>query len=49
MELVDYNEKDGAVSAFPIVKCGNIFVLPGIPDLLQARFGEVLGIVCVWG
>ena len=32
--LIDYNHADGTVSPFPLLKCRNIYVLPGVPSLV---------------
>lgn len=36
--IIDYLRDDGTQSPFPLIRCGNIFVLPGVPDLLQAKW-----------
>lgn len=36
--IIDYLRDDGSKSPFPLIRCENIFVLPGVPDLLQAKW-----------
>lgn len=36
--LVDYAKDDGSPSPFPLIRCRNIFVLPGVPDLLHIKW-----------
>ncbi|DBA82678.1 hypothetical protein WJX77_002340 [Trebouxia sp. C0004] len=36
--IIDYLRDDGTQSPFPLIRCGNIFVLPGVPGLLQAKW-----------
>ena len=56
-ELIDYTQSSGSPSPFPLMKCRNIYVLPGIPKLLQEKWkvhclacynGCVCVCVCVW-
>lgn len=42
--IIDYVRDDGSQSPFPLIRCGNIFVLPGVPDLLQAKWKVQRGI-----
>ncbi|KAH7619695.1 putative FAD synthase [Nannochloris sp. 'desiccata'] len=36
--LIDYNQADGTVSPpFPLLKCRNVYVLPGVPSLVQQK------------
>lgn len=48
--IIDYLRDDGTQSPFPLIRCGNIFVLPGVPGLLQAkwkvRFSQLMSTVC---
>lgn len=37
-ELIDHNFKDGRVSPFSLPRCRNVYVLPGVPDLLQQKW-----------
>ena len=39
VQLIEYRLEGGALSPFPLLRCRNIFVLPGIPALLQAGGG----------
>ncbi len=36
--IIDCLRDDGSLSPFPLIRCENIFVLPGVPDLLQAKW-----------
>lgn len=38
VELIDYSQPSGGMSPFPLMKCRNIYVLPGIPHLLQQKW-----------
>lgn len=37
-ELIDHKFKDGQVSPFSLPRCRNVYVLPGVPDLLQQKW-----------
>ncbi len=37
-ELIDYTQPSGSPSPFPLMKCRNIYVLPGIPKLLREKW-----------
>lgn len=37
-ELIDHKFKDGKVSPFSLPRCRNVYVLPGVPDLLQQKW-----------
>ncbi|KAG7670257.1 hypothetical protein KSW81_008388 [Nannochloris sp. 'desiccata'] len=39
--LIDYNQADGTVSPFPLLKCRNVYVLPGVPSLVQQKWKAV--------
>jgi molybdenum cofactor synthesis domain-containing protein len=39
--LIDYNQADGTVSPFPLLKCRNVYILPGIPSLVQQKWRAV--------
>jgi len=39
--LIDYNQADGTVSPFPLLKCRNVYVLPGVPSLVQQKWRAV--------
>ncbi len=39
--LIDYNQADGTASPFPLLKCRNIYVLPGVPSLVQQKWRAV--------
>ena len=39
--LIEYAGDDGRASPFPLLKCRNVFVLPGIPALLQKKWAAV--------
>lgn len=41
VHLLDYLQDGGAVSPFPLLRCRNIYVLPGIPALLQKKWQAV--------
>ena len=36
--IVDYTRDDGSASPFPVIRCHNVFVLPGVPDLLKSKW-----------
>ena len=38
MELIDYKQADGSPSPFPLLLCRNVYVLPGVPHLLQQKW-----------
>ena len=38
MELIDYKQPDGSSSPFPLLLCRNVYVLPGVPHLLQRKW-----------
>lgn len=38
VEAIDYTHSDGQPSPFPLIRCRNIYVLPGIPELLRAKW-----------
>ncbi|KAK9840250.1 hypothetical protein WJX74_006136 [Apatococcus lobatus] len=40
-ELIDYAQPSGGLSPFPLMKCRNIYVLPGIPHLLRQKWKAV--------
>lgn len=35
---IDFELEDGSVSPFPVLRCRNIYVLPGVPQLLQQKW-----------
>lgn len=37
-ELLSYTLPDGTASPFPLLKVGNVFVLPGVPKLVEAKW-----------
>ena len=39
--VVDTLDEAGRPTAFPLLKCRNVFVLPGIPSLLQQKWRSV--------
>lgn len=39
--LLDYCHPDGRVSPFPLVRCRNVYVLPGVPSLVQQKWNAV--------
>ncbi|PSC67404.1 FAD synthase [Micractinium conductrix] len=41
VQLIEYRLEGGALSPFPLLRCRNIFVLPGIPALLQKKWRAV--------
>lgn len=41
VHLIEYHLEGGAVSPFPLLRCRNIYVLPGIPALLQKKWRAV--------
>ncbi|KAI3436315.1 hypothetical protein D9Q98_002368 [Chlorella vulgaris] len=41
VHLIEHRTEDGAQSPFPLLRCRNIFVLPGIPALLQKKWRAV--------
>lgn len=50
-ELIDHNFKDGRVSPFSLPRCRNVYVLPGVPDLLRQKWRtlKVPSFCRVWG
>ena len=38
VEAIDYTHSDGQPSPFPLIRCRNIYVLPGIPELLRSKW-----------
>ena len=36
--IIDYTRDDGSASPFPLIRCDNVFVLPGVPDLLRSKW-----------
>lgn len=42
--IIDYVREDGTQSPFPLIRCENIFVLPGVPGLLQAKWKVQFGL-----
>lgn len=44
VHLIEYRLEGGALSPFPLLRCRNVYVLPGIPALLQV--GGWVG--CYW-
>ncbi|KAK9813658.1 hypothetical protein WJX73_002147 [Symbiochloris irregularis] len=41
VEAIDYTLSDGQPSPFPLIRCRNIYVLPGIPELLRSKWKVV--------
>ncbi|KAL4424331.1 hypothetical protein ABPG75_001632 [Micractinium tetrahymenae] len=41
VHLIEYHLEGGAVSPFPLLRCRNVYVLPGIPALLQKKWRAV--------
>ncbi|KAI7844692.1 hypothetical protein COHA_001780 [Chlorella ohadii] len=41
VHLIEYRLEGGALSPFPLLRCRNVYVLPGIPALLQAKWRAV--------
>ncbi|KFM27689.1 FAD synthase [Auxenochlorella protothecoides] len=39
--LIEFRTGSGALSPFPLVRCRNVYALPGIPSLLQEKWPEV--------
>jgi hypothetical protein len=37
-ELIELEDDTTKLSPFPLVRCRNIYVLPGVPTLLQAKW-----------
>ena len=48
VELIDYSQPDGSPSPFPLLQCRNIYVLPGVPHLLERKWqvGLCLHVLC---
>ena len=36
--VIDYALEDGRPSPFPVIRCRNVYVLPGVPHLLQQKW-----------
>lgn len=36
--IIEYRINNGELSPFPLVRCRNVYVLPGIPHLLQKKW-----------
>jgi hypothetical protein len=48
-ELIDHKFKDGRVSPFSLPRCRNVYVLPGVPDLLRQKWRTLKVLFCcVW-
>lgn len=41
VSLIDYFQADGTISPFPLVRVRNVYILPGIPSLLQQKWRAV--------
>ena len=39
--LIDYIQADGVSSPFPLVRCRNTYILPGVPSLVQQKWRAV--------
>ena len=39
--IIEVHDNAGNPAPFPLLKCRNVFVLPGIPDLLRKKFRSV--------
>ncbi len=37
-ELIDHNFNNGRVSPFALPRCRNVYILPGVPHLLQQKW-----------
>ena len=37
-ELIELEEDVAKQSPFPLVQCSNIYILPGVPELLQQKW-----------
>ncbi|KAG1663703.1 hypothetical protein FOA52_013271 [Chlamydomonas sp. UWO 241] len=44
-ELLDYRLPGGEMSKWPVVRCRNIYVLPGVPHLLHQKWGAIKGVL----
>lgn len=42
MALIEFQTNAGTVSPFPLVRCRNVYSLPGIPSLLQEKWPKAL-------
>jgi len=40
--LIDYKLQDGRPSPFPLVRCRNIYILPGVPSLVAQKWPAVM-------
>ena len=40
-ELIPYSDANGAPSPFPLLAVGNVYVLPGVPSLVRAKWPVV--------
>ena len=36
--MIDYALEDGRPSPFPVIRCRNVYMLPGVPHLLQQKW-----------
>lgn len=45
-ELIDHRFKDGRVSPFSLPRCRNVYVLPGVPDLLRQKWRTLKVLSC---
>ena len=41
VELLDYKLDNGEWSHFPLLRCRNIYILPGVPHLLRQKWGVI--------
>lgn len=45
MALIEHRLDSGELSPFPLLRCRNVYVLPGIPTLLQKKWKVKFGSV----
>eukprot|EP00889_Picochlorum_renovo_P002664 jgi/Picre1/29694/NNA_005077.t1 len=39
--LIDYMLRDGRPSPYPLVRCRNIYILPGVPSIVEQKWSAV--------
>ena len=39
--LIEHRGEDGRPSAYPLVRCRNIYILPGVPSVVEKKWGAI--------